>query len=120
MSRDPQNRWRLLARLLKVIGATGYVLSFTYSLILTSYYSAKRPHVPQPERDWTISVEWTHPPSYGTAKEANRFKLLFQLCLPFFGLIALGEAIKVYKLDDYSGIPGLKEPQQQLRNRAKS
>ena len=104
------NRWRLFARVLKVMGGAGFVLSFTYSLILTSYYSAKRPHVPQPERDWTISIEWTHPPSYGTAEEANRVKLLFQLCLPFFGLIALGEAIKIYKLADYSGLADFNKP----------
>ena len=29
---------------------------------------------------------------------------------PSFGLIALGEAIKIYKLDDYSGVAALNKP----------
>ena len=104
------NRWRLVARALKAIGTIGFILSFACWLLLTSYYSAKRPHAPQTERGWTIVIEWTHPPSYGTAREASRVQRLFLLFIPFFGLMALGEAIKTYKLNDYSGFTAIKRP----------
>lgn len=41
---------------------------------------------------------------------ADRVKLLFNLFFPFVFLMLLAEAIKAYKLDDYSGLPPLKRP----------
>jgi|SRR5579863_3216806 hypothetical protein len=105
-----RNQWRILARLLQVIGATGCIFSVICGQVLTSYYSTKRPHTPEAERGWTISIEWTHPPSYGTPQEANHVLWLFRLFFPCFGMIALGEAIKIYKLDDYSGLADFNKP----------
>jgi hypothetical protein len=102
--------WRILARILRIVGAVGYVVIFLYSIALISYYSAKRPHVPQPQRGWTVGLTWTHPASYGTAQEESRLQWLRWWSVPLFGLIALGETIKIYMLDDYSGIAAFKRP----------
>ncbi|HXN98249.1 MAG TPA: hypothetical protein VN881_04200 [Candidatus Acidoferrales bacterium] len=101
-------KWRTLSRVLRVIGAVGFTATFAFLMFLTAYYSAKRPHTPQPERGWTVVLTWTHPPSYGTAQEENRQQWLLWWAFPLFGLLALGEAIKIYKLDDHSGIAGFK------------
>jgi hypothetical protein len=95
---------------LKALGAVGCTVTFGFLLFLSSYYSAKRPHAPRPDRDWTVAIRWTHPTSFGPTQEANRVKLFFNLFLPFFCLMLLAEVIKVYKLDDYSGLPPLKRP----------
>jgi hypothetical protein len=108
MSLSTAKRWRVLARVLKIVGAVGFVAVFVYSMALISYYSAKRPHVPQPERGWTVGLTWTHPASYGTRQEESRLQWLAWWSVPLFGLMALGEAIKIYKLDDYSGIAAFK------------
>ncbi len=97
-------RWQILARILKILGAVGCILCITSLLVLASLYSSKRPHAPQPDRGWTVGLSWTHPPSYGTPQEENRLLLLHWLFLPSFGLVALGEAIKIYRLKDYSGL----------------
>src|SRR5712692_5610569 len=97
-------KWQVLSRVVRTVGALSFVLSFVYSMVLISYYSAKRPHGPQPERGWTVGLSWTHPLSYGTAQEENRLQWLFWWSLGSFCLIAVGEAIRIYKLDDYSGV----------------
>jgi hypothetical protein len=104
MKADTAQRWRVLARTTKIIGAMGFVVISLWLMLLISYYTAKRPHAPQPERGWTVGLEWTHPVSYGTKQEESRILWLHWSVLPFFGLVALGEIIKIYKLDDYSGI----------------
>ena len=72
--------------------------------------SVKRPPAPEPERGWTVGISWTHPTRYGTAQEEDRVLRLFFWFFPSFGLIALGEGIKMYVLDDYSGIAACKRP----------
>ena len=96
-------QWRICARLLKIIGTLGCFVTFGLSFFLIAYYSAKRPHDPQPERGWTVGLSWTHPTSYGTAEDEGRLQWLSFWFIPSFGLIALGEATKAYKLNDYSG-----------------
>lgn len=93
-----------------MIGAAGFLVLFAYSMFLIIYYQAKRPHAPQPERGWTVGLTWTHPVSYGTPQEENRLLWLHWWSIVPFSLIALGEAIKIYKLNDYSGIPPFKRP----------
>lgn len=41
---------------------------------------------------------------YGTAEDEGRSQWLFELSFPSFGLIIVGELIRIYKLGDYSGI----------------
>ena len=77
---------------------------FISHFALLAYYSANRPNVPEPQYGWTVGLTWTHPVSYGTGKDERRSQRLLDLSLPSFGLIALGELIKIYKLDDYSGL----------------
>lgn len=103
-------KWRVLSRVLKVIGVVGCVVTFGYLMFQITYYSATRPRAPQAERGWTVGLTWTHPPSYGTAQEENHLFWLHWWFFPSFGLIALGEAIKIYKLDECSAIVPLKGP----------
>jgi hypothetical protein len=75
---------------------------FISHFALLAYYSANRPHVPEPEHGWTVGLRWTHPVSYGTEQDEKRSQWLFNLFFPSGGLIALAELIRIYKLDDYS------------------
>ena len=72
---------------------------FLSLLCLAFYYSATRPHIPHPELGWTVGLSWTHPTSYGTAKEQYLLISLHWCFLPFFLLIALGEVIRIYILE---------------------
>jgi hypothetical protein len=103
-------KWRALSRALRVIGAVGCIATFGCQMFLIGYYTDKRPHAPLPERGWSVGLNWTHPLSYGTAQEANRLLWLQWWFFPFFGVIALSETIKIYKLKDYSGIRMKKLP----------
>ena len=108
MEAHTAHRWGLLSKVLKTIGGVSCVLIFTCLLGVIVVYSSSRPHTPQPERGWTVGLTWTHPTSYGTAQEERLLLWLHWWFFPAFGLIALGEAIKIYKLDDYSGIAAFK------------
>jgi hypothetical protein len=104
MTPDTSHRWSVLSRLFKAIGAIGCVGVFLWLAFLIGYYTARRPHVPQPEQGWTVGLTWTHPTSYGSAQEESRMIWWHGAFLAFFGLAAVGEMINIYKLDDYSGI----------------
>jgi len=109
---NPQTaaRWRVLSRALKIIGVVGCFVTFGLPIGLARYYSTRRPHEPHPELGWTVGLTWTHPPSYGTPEEENRLHGAFDWYFPFFGVILLGEAVKIYKLNDHSGISPLRWP----------
>jgi len=96
--------WRSIAKWLRITGITCCIALTVSHFALLAYYAAHRPVVPRPEYGMTIGLRWTHPTRYGTAQDARRSQWLFELFFPSFGLIALGEMIRIYKLDDYSGI----------------
>jgi hypothetical protein len=98
------DKWRVVAKFLQVIGVVCCIAFFVSHFALLAYYSGHRPRVPEPEHGWTVGLTWTHPVSYGSERDERRSQWLFGLFLPSFGLIALGEMIKIYKLDDYSGL----------------
>jgi hypothetical protein len=98
------DNWRFVAKFLRIIGVVCCVVFFISDFALLAYYSANRPHVPEPEHGWTVGLRWTHPVSYGTEQDERRSQWLFELVFPSGGLIALGEMIRIYKLDDYSGL----------------
>ena len=110
MNSQAAARWKLLSRALKIIGAAGCIVTFALSIGLAQYYSAKRPHTPQPKLGWTVGLTWTHPPSYGNHGEEDRLHWVFDCFFPFFGVILLSEGIKIYKLDDHSGIKPIRWP----------
>ena len=71
-------------------------------LLLTSftlYYSATRPHSPNPELGWTVELNWTHPTSYGTPQDQSLLITIFWLGFMSVVPIALGEAIRIYVLE---------------------
>ncbi len=97
-------KWRAVANWLRI---TGFVLCFAVLLshvILLAYYAVNRPQEPQPEKGLTVGIMWTHPPRYGTKEDERRSQWLFELFFVGLGPIVLGELIRVYKLNDYSGI----------------
>jgi hypothetical protein len=98
------DNWRFVAKFLRIIGVVSCIVFLISHSALLAYYSANRPHVPEPEHGWTVGLRWTHPVSYGTEQDDRRSLWLFDLLLPSGGLIALEEMIKIYKLDDYSGL----------------
>jgi hypothetical protein len=57
-----------------------------------------------------IGLQWTHPARYGTHLEQATLLWLFNSGFAWFCLLALGEAIKVYKLNDYSWIQNQRAP----------
>lgn len=107
---DAQRRWRLVVKTLKVLGVVGCLTVSIWQTFLIGRYSVTRPHAPEPQRGWTVGLTWTHPSSYGTVHEEGRIMFLFWAFVPCFALIVVGELVKVYVLEDYSGIRGLKGP----------
>jgi hypothetical protein len=102
MTLGAAERWRMCARVSTAMGTLGCIVMAGSLLFLIAYYSANRPHNPQPHRGWTVALSWTHPTSYGTAREQDRLWWLHFLFIPSFVLVLLGPAIKAYKLNDYS------------------
>jgi hypothetical protein len=99
------DRWRSLAKWLRIIGAVGCVGFFVSFLFLVEvYYPSRRPEVPEQGRGYMTSLSWTHPARYGTGPDERRSQWLFNLFFPAFGLIVAGELIKIYRLRDYSGL----------------
>jgi hypothetical protein len=115
ISSGVQKRWRFIVKVLKMLGFIGCFTVFIWQTFLIGHYSSVRPHTPEPQRGWTVGLSWTHPVSYGTAQEEERIMFLFWVPVPFAALIILGELIKVYVLEDYSGIKGLKGPPHPLK-----
>ena len=103
MTGEADKRWRLCARLLRLLGSFGCLVTFALTFFLIVYYSVRRPKTPEPVAGLTVGLSWTHPTSYGTAQDENRLQSSFFWFVPSFCLICLGEAIKIYKLNDYSG-----------------
>jgi len=97
-----EKHWGFLHKAFRYIGFAGCAIVSIWLTILIHYYSVNRPHVPQPGHEWTVRLEWSiSPPSYGTADENARLISLFYWALGSFILIAIGEAIRIYKLKGY-------------------
>jgi hypothetical protein len=94
-----EKMWRIIYKMLRFAGFAGCATTFLLLTALTGYYSANRPHVPQPEREWTVQLYWSvAPPSYGTVAENELLLTVFWSGIVFFLVIAIGEAIRIYKL----------------------
>ena len=93
-----------MAKWLRVTGIVCCIGVTVAHFVLLDHYERQRPVIPRPEQGMTVALSWTHPVRYGTQQDASRSQWLFELFLPSFGLIAVGEFIRIYKLDDYSGI----------------
>jgi len=61
-----ERRWKLIAKALRFIGGGGFFTLLTSSFALIAYFAITRPHVPQPQYDWTVCLEWSFShPTYG-------------------------------------------------------
>jgi hypothetical protein len=65
------HRWRLLAKALSAIGIVLFAVSLIGSTFFEMYFAGHRPHTPQPGMEQTVRLAWTHPVSYGTARDAR-------------------------------------------------
>jgi hypothetical protein len=106
MTPQAAKRWRAFASMLRAIGSLGCVGIFASSMFLIAYYSDKRTHAPQPESGWTVPLFMDSPNVLRNGSGGGPPSAAGTLVHPSFGLIALGEAIKAYKLNDYSGYSG--------------
>jgi len=97
-----EKHWRFFHKAFRYLGCVGTIVIGVMSMALISYYSANRPHVPQPEHGWTVPFNWSFSyPSYGTAQENDRLISLFWWGISFGIFFAIGEAIRIYKLKGY-------------------
>ena len=94
------HQWRRLVKALRVAGGVCCVVLFIAHFALLAYFSANRPQQPHSESRFTVALDWTHPTRYGTVQDESLSQWLFELFFPCFGLIAVGEMIRIYKLKD--------------------
>jgi hypothetical protein len=111
MSARSEDRWRFVAKWLRIVGVVSTVgLFLSYLAVVGVYYPLRRPQAPEPQKGFTTGLSWTHPVLYGTQKDEGRSQLLFTLYFPAFGLMVAAELIKIHKLGDYSGLRRSKQP----------
>jgi hypothetical protein len=91
------DRWRRLAKACEAIGMTAFVCLFGGRLILFFYYVWDRPVGAQPSAGWTEHLGWGR---YGSIREATNLSWLFLSAALAFGIIAIGSAIRIYKLGE--------------------
>ena len=94
-----ENRWKSLSRILRYMGFSGCAIVFLTLHSLVIYYSATRPHRPQPDCGWIVPLYWSlSGTSYGTVNENSFLLWLHWWFFPFFMLIGISECIRIYKL----------------------
>jgi hypothetical protein len=103
-------KWRALAKWLRIAGGVWCFALLLSHVALLAYYGADRPQQPQPEKGLTTGLMWTHPTRYGTKEDERRSQWLFEWCFAGLGPFVLGELIRVYKLNDYSGVRSRENP----------
>ena len=92
-------RWYLLSKILINGGATAFFCCFIGINAFSQYANFTRPHIPDSSRGLISTIPWSSG-AYGTAQERQRLLWWFNCGFYSFGLIAAGEAIKIYKLGD--------------------
>jgi hypothetical protein len=105
-----RKQWTLMANVLRYVGCGLFLIQFISLLLLDVYYSAKRPHTPQPEFGWTVELRGVKPaPTYGTPQDQARMDQLFFFMIAALIPIAAGECIFIYKLNiDRSSVGRIK------------
>lgn len=97
-----EKHWKFLYKVFRYLGCVGTIVIGVVSTALIGYYSANRPHVPQPDHKWTVPFNWSfNCPSYGTAQENARLISLFWWGISFGIFFAIAEAIRIYKIKGY-------------------
>jgi len=75
-------------------------ISFFGTFGLSGYANFTRPHRADPTKDWIAVIPWSYG-AYGTRQEQERVMRFFNSFGYGFCVIALGEAIRIYKLREY-------------------
>ena len=102
MDRPPvmsNRRWRLLAKILKGLFVFLFATSFITLTFLEMYYPGHRPHTAQRMTGQTVHLPWTHPVSYGTARDAALMHRSFWLGMYSWAFFGLSLVIRVYILE---------------------
>jgi len=89
--------WRRLARACERIGVIAFACLFTGQLILFYYYACDRPVGAQPSLGWTVHLGAGR---YGSVREAANLSLLMWWGFIAFGVVAVGQGIRIYKLGE--------------------
>jgi len=89
--------WRRMARACQNIGVTAFVCLFIGQLILFFYYVWDRPLGPQASLGWTVHLGWGR---YGSLREAASISRLMWWGFIAFGVVAVGQGIRIYKLGE--------------------
>ena len=89
--------WRRLARACQRIGVIAFACLFIGQLVLFFYYVWDRPLGAQPSLGWTVYLGWGR---YGSVREAANLSLLMWLGFIAFGVVAVGQGIRIYKLGE--------------------
>jgi hypothetical protein len=92
--------WTSISKLLVNAGQVAFFGCAIAMFALTEYANFARPHVPDPSKTWIVRIPWSNG-AYGTPRERQRVNWCFNSGFYFFGLIAAGEAIRIYKLREY-------------------
>jgi hypothetical protein len=93
MSGTGRKPWQVLSNVLLAVGGIGFSALLLWNFGLISYYSAKRPYTPSPERGWTVRLQWTHG-AYGTLEENEQMLPLHSWAIPFIFVAFVGAAIR--------------------------
>jgi hypothetical protein len=94
----PSAGWRRLARVCETIGIVAFACFFFARLGLFFYYIRDRPLESRPSLGWTEPLGWGR---YGSTREAANLWSLFLWNGIAFGVIAVGQGIRIYKLGEY-------------------
>jgi hypothetical protein len=92
--------WILLAKILVNAGSMAFLGCFVGLSGLTQYANFARPHAADPTRGWISTIPWSSG-AYGTPQERDRVYWFFNGGFYSFILIAAGEAVRIYKFNDY-------------------
>jgi hypothetical protein len=91
------NRWSILAKVCETVGFIAFLSLFTAWLVLFFYYGWDRPVGPRPDSGWTEHLGWGR---YGSRREAGHLFWLLWYAIAAFGVIAVGKAVRIYKLGE--------------------
>ena len=91
--------WTWLSKALRSVGATIFFGGAVAFFAFGQYLNLKRPHAPDSDKGWTVIIPWSYG-AHGTAAERDLVLRWFNCQIYSFGIIAAGEAIRIYKLGE--------------------
>jgi hypothetical protein len=91
--------WTKLSNALRYVWATVFFGGAVAFFAFGQYANFERPHAPDSDKGWTVMIPWSYG-AYGTTAERDLVLRWFNCQIYSFGIIAAGEAIRIYKLGE--------------------